>query len=66
MQFLANKEFHCLTDLLIFASLPRFSFFFFPVPVCTGYGDLLLKLLLVATVSLMWPVDVALLHVNLH
>lgn len=47
MRFLANKEFHCLTDL-IFASLPHF-----PLPVCTGCGDLLLKLLLVATVSLM-------------
>lgn len=48
MQFLANKDFHCLTELLILASLPSF-----PLPVCTGCGDLLLKLLLVATVSLM-------------
>lgn len=61
MQFLANKEFHCLTDL-IFASLPRFPFLF----LCSGCGDVLLKLLLVAAVSLMWPVDVALLHVNLY
>lgn len=45
MQFLANKEFHCLTHLLSF--FDKFS-----LPVCTGCGDLLLKLLLVATVSL--------------
>lgn len=50
MQFLANKEFHCLTHLLIFASLPRFVFNF--LFLCPGCGDLLLKLLLVATVSL--------------
>lgn len=50
MQFLANKEFHCLTHILISASLPGFCF-----PAATRCS----KLLFVASVRLTWPVRVS-------